>query len=89
MLRIYADRRAAHRHSGHYRGWIEVYWTPMKEELANGQISEKPAPELRRIERIGLVPRISGEIYRPRLSLVRGFAPRQKVTRFLSQTSAF
>jgi activator of HSP90 ATPase len=30
-----------HRYSGHYRGWIEAYWTPMKEVLANGQISEK------------------------------------------------
>lgn len=30
-----------HRYSGHYRGWIEAYWTPMKEVLANGKISEK------------------------------------------------
>lgn len=30
-----------HRYSGHYRGWIEAYWTPMKEVLAQGQISEK------------------------------------------------
>ncbi|HYL92395.1 MAG TPA: SRPBCC domain-containing protein [Alphaproteobacteria bacterium] len=29
------------RYSGHYRGWIETYWTPMKEVLANGRISEK------------------------------------------------
>ena len=28
-----------HRYSGHYRGWIEAYWTPMKEVLAHGQIS--------------------------------------------------
>src|SRR5438046_2403405 len=24
-----------HRYSGHYRGWIETYWTPMKELLEN------------------------------------------------------
>lgn len=29
------------RYSGHYRGWIETYWTPMKEVLASGKISEK------------------------------------------------
>jgi uncharacterized protein YndB with AHSA1/START domain len=23
------------RYSGHYRGWIEAYWTPMKEIFAN------------------------------------------------------
>ena len=28
-----------HRYSGHQRGWIEAYWTPMKEILAHGQIS--------------------------------------------------
>src|SRR6516165_6795133 len=30
-----------HRYSGHYRGWIEAYWTPMKEILEGGKISEK------------------------------------------------
>lgn len=30
-----------HRYSGHYRGWIEAYWTPMKEILESGKISEK------------------------------------------------
>lgn len=30
-----------HRYSGHYRGWIEAYWTPMKEILEAGKISEK------------------------------------------------
>jgi activator of HSP90 ATPase len=30
-----------HRYSGHYRGWIEAYWTPMKEIFAHGRISEK------------------------------------------------
>jgi activator of HSP90 ATPase len=29
------------RYSGHYRGWIETYWTPMKEIFANGEISDK------------------------------------------------
>jgi activator of HSP90 ATPase len=29
------------RYSGHYRGWIETYWTPMKEVFATGRISEK------------------------------------------------
>ena len=28
-----------HRYSGHQRGWIEAYWTPMKEVLAHGTIS--------------------------------------------------
>jgi len=30
-----------HRYSGHYRGWIETYWTPMKEILRDGYLSEK------------------------------------------------
>src|SRR6516165_4697335 len=30
-----------HRYSGHYRGWIETYWTPMKEIFATGAISDK------------------------------------------------
>jgi len=29
------------RFSGHYRGWIEAYWTPMKEVIASGAISDK------------------------------------------------
>jgi len=29
------------RYSGHQRGWIETYWTPMKEVLADGHVSEK------------------------------------------------
>ena len=33
------------------------------------RLVKKPGPELRRIERIGLVPSIPGEKYRPRLSL--------------------
>jgi uncharacterized protein YndB with AHSA1/START domain len=30
-----------HRYSGHQRGWIEAYWTPMKEMFAAGVTSEK------------------------------------------------
>jgi activator of HSP90 ATPase len=30
-----------HRFSGHYRGWIETYWTPMKEILRDGRLSPK------------------------------------------------
>jgi len=29
-----------HRYSGHYRGWIETYWTPMKEILQDGHLSK-------------------------------------------------
>jgi activator of HSP90 ATPase len=29
------------RYSGHFRGWIEAYWTPMKEILESGRISRK------------------------------------------------
>src|ERR1700756_4477567 len=29
------------RYSGHYRGWIETYWTPMKEIFATGAISQR------------------------------------------------
>jgi activator of HSP90 ATPase len=29
------------RYSGHYRGWIEAYWTPMKEVFAKGEISDR------------------------------------------------
>jgi hypothetical protein len=29
------------RYSGHYRGWIETYWTPMKEIFASGMISDR------------------------------------------------
>ena len=27
------------RYSGHYRGWIETYWTPMREILETGKVS--------------------------------------------------
>ena len=44
------------RYSGHYRGWIETYWTPMREIFATGQISERTrarvkADKTQRIER--------------------------------------
>jgi activator of HSP90 ATPase len=29
------------RYSGHQRGWIETYWTPMKEILEDGRLSAK------------------------------------------------
>jgi activator of HSP90 ATPase len=29
------------RYSGHYRGWIETYWTPMKELLEVGELSDR------------------------------------------------
>ena len=29
------------RYSGHQRGWIETYWTPMKEIFATGTISQR------------------------------------------------
>ena len=29
------------RYSGHYRGWIETYWTPMQEVFEHGAISAK------------------------------------------------
>jgi activator of HSP90 ATPase len=31
----------SNRYSGHYRGWIETYWTPMQEIFATGRISER------------------------------------------------
>jgi len=30
-----------HRYSGHYRGWIETYWTPMQEMLRDAHLSPK------------------------------------------------
>jgi activator of HSP90 ATPase len=45
----------SHRYSGHYRGWIETYWTPMKEVLASGKISDKTRARVKadREKRIG------------------------------------
>jgi activator of HSP90 ATPase len=36
-----------HRYSGHYRGWIEAYWTPMKEVFATGAISKQTRSRVR------------------------------------------
>ena len=30
-----------HRYSGHYRGWIETYWKPMKDLLEKGNTSKE------------------------------------------------
>jgi len=35
------------RYSGHYRGWIETYWTPMREILGNGELSQKTLARLK------------------------------------------
>ena len=29
------------RYSGHYRGWIETYWTPMRELLESGALTDQ------------------------------------------------
>ena len=44
----------SHRYSGHYRGWVEAYWTPMKEILEGGKISEKTLARVKasKVERI-------------------------------------
>jgi activator of HSP90 ATPase len=52
------------RYSGHYRGWIETYWTPMKEIFAHGKISEKTR---QRIE-AALAQRIARGQFRRKLS---------------------
>jgi Activator of Hsp90 ATPase homolog 1-like protein len=36
------------RYSGHYRGWIEAYWTPMKEIFEGGGISGKTRRRVRK-----------------------------------------
>ena len=36
-----------HRYSGHYRGWIETYWTPMNEMLRDGHLSDKTLARLK------------------------------------------
>src|SRR6266702_2349337 len=35
------------RYSGHYRGWIEAYWTPMKEVFGAGVTSERTKQRVR------------------------------------------
>jgi activator of HSP90 ATPase len=54
------------RYSGHYQGWIETYWTPMKEILEEGQLSKKT------LERVNLdKKRIKTGRLRRKLSKVR------------------
>ena len=52
------------RYSGHYRGWIETYWTPMKEIFANGAISD----ETRERVTVDKAQRIQRGQFRRRLS---------------------
>ncbi len=53
------------RYSGHYRGWIEAYWTPMKEVFAKGAIGDKTCATVRadrtRIQRQRFRRRLSNE----------------------------
>ena len=35
------------RYSGHYRGWIETYWTPMQEMFETGEISARTKMRVR------------------------------------------
>jgi len=52
------------RYSGHYRGWIETYWTPMKEIFATGTISE----ETRQRVKIDKTQRIQRAQFRRKLT---------------------
>ena len=52
------------RYSGHYRGWIETYWTPMKEIFADGKISD----ETRSRVQVDKTQRIRRGQFRRRLS---------------------
>jgi activator of HSP90 ATPase len=52
------------RYSGHYRGWIETYWTPMKEIFATGEISEKTRHRVK----IDKDRRIKAGLFRRRMS---------------------
>ena len=52
------------RYSGHYRGWIETYWTPMKEVFAKGAISAKTRERVR----VNKTQRISTGQFRRKLS---------------------
>jgi len=53
-----------HRYSGHYRGWIETYWTPMKEIFASGAISDKTRSRVR----VDREERIARQDFRRRIS---------------------
>jgi len=52
-----------HRYSGHYRGWIETYWTPMKEVLTQGHVSAVTRARVQQDKR-----RIGGGRFRRTLS---------------------
>ena len=52
------------RYSGHYRGWIETYWTPMKEIFATGAISTKTRARVK----VDLVQRIRTGKFRRKIS---------------------
>ena len=52
------------RYSGHYRGWIEAYWTPMKEIFANGVISDATRAKVK----VHKTLRIQTQHFRRRLS---------------------
>lgn len=52
------------RYSGHYRGWIETYWTPMKEVFANGVISDKTRARVK----VNTTQRIETRQFRRRLA---------------------
>ena len=51
------------RYSGHFRGWIETYWTPMKEVFANGEIGDKTRARVKADKE-----RIGAERFRRKLS---------------------
>ena len=67
------------RYSGHYRGWIEAYWTPMKEMFATGRTVSEPNAGSKLIERSELRAGNSGDQYRRKHSL--RFSLREKVGR--------
>jgi uncharacterized protein YndB with AHSA1/START domain len=52
-----------HRYSGHNRGWIEAYWTPMKEALTQGRVSAVTDARVQKDKR-----RIASGHFRRRLS---------------------
>ena len=52
------------RYSGHYRGWIEAYWTPLKEMFTTGRTSERT----KRRVKIDREERIKGGKFRRSIS---------------------
>jgi activator of HSP90 ATPase len=52
------------RYSGHYRGWIETYWTPMKEVFATGAVSARTRERVK----INKAQRINAGQFRRKLS---------------------